>query len=113
MKRILFLFLLLHGAWNMPISAHVEEGDLPIQVKFVRQEEDPGTLSIEANTFQISFTSECADCGKIFITIDGKYAGAIDVKFRNTSILVKKPGTYKWKAKSANGKTAEGVIDCK
>lgn len=66
----------------------------------------------EPSKREIEFSSDCKDCGPIFIYIEGKYAGQIDPKFRDRTILVKIPGSYNWKAKTDGGLTAEGTVDC-
>lgn len=75
-----------------------------------RMKDDGTTPEDESELCQIEFKSDCATCGKIYIRMDGKFAGIIDTKFRNVTSLVKKPGTYQWTAKDSNGQTQEGEV---
>lgn len=105
MKKIkIYKFLLISLMAAISVS-FTPPAQLNIQVKFSIFSEDPTRREIE-------FSTACKDCGKVFIYIDGKYAGQIDVKFRDRTILVKPPGSYQWVAKNDAGLIEEGTVDC-
>jgi hypothetical protein len=113
MKNILALFVLIMLLSSVDAAfawAKKPHGDINLRTKAVRMRDDTNTPLDESKFCQLEFSSDCADCGKIFIRIDGKYAGQIDVKYRNTTILVKQPGIYKYTATSSSGQMVEGEI---
>jgi hypothetical protein len=87
------------------ISFTTPPANLNIKTKVSIFAEDPSKREIE-------FSTDCKDCGPVFIYVEGKYAGQIDTKFRDRTILVKIPGSYNWKAKTDAGLTSEGTVDC-
>lgn len=100
-----FLFLVLITIGVTASLAFKPTADINMRTKV--------SLFAEDNTKrEIEFSSDCKDCGPIFIYIEGKYAGQINDKFRDRAILVKNPGSYNWKAKTDSGLTAEGTVDC-
>jgi len=100
-----YIFSLLALSTIIVLAAFKPVADINLKTKVSIFAEDNSKREIE-------FSSDCKDCGPIFIYMDGKYAGQIDTKFRDRTILVKNPGSYTWKAKTDGGLTAEGTVDC-
>lgn len=109
-----FGIIILAFALTISISSFKKAASLDLKVEVLKVKDDKSTYLTDESKFDmIEFTCDCTDCGKIIIFISGKYAGAIDPAFRNKTSLMKKPGTYKYTAKSEKGdKTAEGEIVC-
>ncbi len=104
-KIYTFLTTILVGVGIVFSLSFKPAADFNIKTKVSIYGEDPTKREIE-------FSSDCKECGAIFIYLDGKYAGQIDTKFRDRTILVKTPGSYTWKAKNDAGLNAEGTVDC-
>ncbi len=108
-------YIIIAAAITASISSFkLHEGTLDLQVTATKQKDDKSTHMVDESQFDmIEFSCDCTDCGKVIIFVNGKYGGAIDIAFRNKTSLMKKPGTYKYTAKSEKGeKTAEGEIVC-
>ncbi|MSQ79215.1 MAG: hypothetical protein EXR21_06020 [Flavobacteriaceae bacterium] len=109
MKKITIILLLAFVAGTSFTAPKPNE--LTIMASSYRMKDDGTTPELDESQFcQIEFKSECASCGKIYLRMDGKFAGIIDTKFRNVTSLVKKPGTYLWTAKDENGQIANGEV---
>ncbi|MDZ4758744.1 MAG: hypothetical protein SGJ10_11500 [Bacteroidota bacterium] len=112
MKKLVYIVLI--AAITLSVSSFKPNEDLDLKVTAIKQKDDKSTTMVDESLVDmIEFSCDCTDCGKIYIFLEGKYAGAIDVVFRNKTSLMKKPGKYKYTAKSEKGeKTAEGEIVC-
>lgn len=113
MKKVLYIVLASAITFGFS-SFKPTENTLDLKVTATKQKDDKSTTMVDESQFDmIEFTCDCTECGKIYIFVDGKYGGAIDSNFRNKTSLMKKPGKYKYTAKSEKGdKTAEGEIVC-
>ncbi|MBI3234121.1 MAG: hypothetical protein HYZ42_08775, partial [Bacteroidetes bacterium] len=85
-----YIFSLLALSTVIVFTAFKPTADINLKTKVSIYAEDNSKREIE-------FSSDCKDCGPIFIYMEGKYAGQIDTKFRDRTILVKNPGSYSWK----------------
>ncbi len=114
MKKLVYIIIAASITFSFSSFKLIEENTLDLKVTAKVQDDDKSTTMVDESQYDmVEFTCDCTDCGKIYIFIEGKYAGAIDVVFRNKTSLMKKPGKYKYTAKSEKGeKTAEGEIVC-
>ncbi len=114
MKKLVYIIIAAAITFSISSFKLIDENTLDLKVTAIKQQDDKSTTMVDESLVDmIEFSCDCTDCGKIYIFVDGKYGGAIDVVFRNKTSLMKKPGKYKYTAKSEKGeKTAEGEIVC-